>query len=79
MSDAVDDEFYAGYRDGLDRDAPEPSSNRSRCYQHGFMVARADRRGEPVPDVHSKAEEAERRDRAERDWAEFPFYGDARA
>lgn len=73
-----DEEFYAGYRDGLDSDSPEPSENRSRCYRHGFMVARADKRGEPVPNVREKADEAERLDRAERDWRKYPFYEEAR-
>ncbi len=73
-----DDEFYAGYRDGLDSDAPEPSENRSHCYRHGFMVARADKRGEPAPNVREKADEAKRTDRAERGRDKYQFYGDSR-
>jgi hypothetical protein len=69
-----DEEFYAGYCDGLDRDAPEPSTNRSRCYRHSFAVARADRRGEPLRDVHERADLAERLDRAEREWGAYQFF-----
>lgn len=69
-----DDEFYNGYRDGIDAGNPEPSENRSHCYRHSFMVARADKRGEPVPNVHEKADEAERKDRSERDWSDYRFY-----
>lgn len=74
---AEDDEFYAGYRDGLDGDSPDPLENRSHCYRHGFMVERADKRGEPVPNVREKAEEAERKDKAERNWDEYQFYGES--
>jgi hypothetical protein len=38
-------EMVEGYRDGFsDADSPEPSSNRSASYRHGFAVGRADRR-----------------------------------
>lgn len=32
-----------GFRDGYDPAAPEPSSNRSNSYRHGFMVGRLDK------------------------------------
>ena len=41
--DQCDADFVSGYRDGHDRDAPEPSANRSACYRHSFAVGRAER------------------------------------
>lgn len=32
-----------GFLDGYDLTAPEPSSNRSNSYRHGFMVGRLDK------------------------------------
>ena len=40
-------EMVDGYMDGFDLDAPEPSSNRSYSYRHGFANGRDDRRGTP--------------------------------
>ena len=40
-------EMLAGYLDGLDLDAPEPSTNRCRSYRHGFANGRDDRAGKP--------------------------------
>lgn len=40
-------EMREGYHDGLDMDCPEPSSNRSASYRHGFANGRDDRAGEP--------------------------------
>lgn len=48
MIDA-EDEFYEGYRDGRDRDCPEPSENRSYAYRHSFAVGRAELEGTPIP------------------------------
>mgnify|MGYP001104541154 CR=1 FL=1 len=43
MSDIwANDEMVQGYRDGLDKDSPDPSANRTRSYRHGFANARAD-------------------------------------
>ena len=42
-----DDDMLLGYRDGLDREALEPSANRSASYRHGWANARDDRRGTP--------------------------------
>ena len=36
-----------GYRDGSDPSAPEPSTNRSHSYRHGFANSRDDRSGKP--------------------------------
>ena len=33
-------QMLEGYLDGLDRDAPEPSSNRTESYRHGFANGR---------------------------------------
>lgn len=43
----AEDDMTQGYMDGFDRDAPEPSDNRSRSYRHGFANARDDLRGKP--------------------------------
>lgn len=39
----ANDEMIEGFRDGYDLTAPEPSSNRSNSYRHGFMVGRLDK------------------------------------
>jgi hypothetical protein len=39
----ANDEMVQGYMDGDDLTAPEPSSNRSASYRHGFMCARIDK------------------------------------
>lgn len=39
---SANDEMVQGYRDGLNRDSPEPSANRTRSYRHGFANGRAD-------------------------------------
>ena len=41
------DEMTEGYCDGLDLDCPEPSTNRSNAYRHGFANGRDDRRHSP--------------------------------
>lgn len=38
----ANDEMVEGYRDGMKADSPEPSSNRTRSYRHGFLNGRAD-------------------------------------
>lgn len=38
----ANDEMVLGFREGYNRDNPEPSSNRSASYRHGFMCARID-------------------------------------
>jgi hypothetical protein len=43
----MNDDMYEGYRDGFNLDSPEPSSNRSVSYRHGFANGRDDRRGKP--------------------------------
>lgn len=39
----ANDDMLEGFRDGYDLSAPEPSSNRSNSYRHGFMVGRLDK------------------------------------
>lgn len=43
----ANEEMVAGYLDGRDPDAPEPSANRSASYRHGFANARDDLAGKP--------------------------------
>lgn len=38
-------EMIDGYMDGFDLNSPEPSSNRTDSYRHGFMNGRADKTG----------------------------------
>lgn len=35
-------DMTVGYFDGIDPNSPEPSSNRSHCYIHGFRNGRDD-------------------------------------
>lgn len=53
-----EDEFAAGYSDGRDRDAPEPSANRSNAYRHSFAVGRAELAGKPIPAAISRVNAA---------------------
>lgn len=43
----ANDEMVEGFLDGYDLSAPEPSSNRSHSYRHGFANGRDDRAGKP--------------------------------
>lgn len=43
----ADQEMVEGYIDGFNLNNPEPSSNRSASYRHGFQNGRDDRRGTP--------------------------------
>jgi hypothetical protein len=38
----ANDEMVQGFLDGYDPTAPDPSSNRSASYRHGFMCGRLD-------------------------------------
>lgn len=61
----ANDEMVAGYLDGRDLDNPEPSSNRSHSYRHGFRAGRADRGerwGKPFEVVEAMADEAMAKD-----------------
>jgi hypothetical protein len=40
----ANNEMVEGYMDGFDLNNPEPSSNRSHSYRHGFANGRADKR-----------------------------------
>jgi hypothetical protein len=44
---ALLNEMAEGYGDGRDLDAPQPSTNRSMSYKHGFANGRDDRAGAP--------------------------------
>jgi hypothetical protein len=55
----LDQEFMDGYRDGRDRNAPEPSDNRSAAYRHSFGVGRAELAGCPIPAALSRDRAAE--------------------
>lgn len=57
----ANDDMVGGYRDGFDRNSPEPSDNRSRSYRHGFRNGRADRAHTPAgtyQDLCAAADEA---------------------
>lgn len=41
------DDMVQGYMDGLDLQSPDPSSNRTRSYRHGFANGRDDRAKKP--------------------------------
>jgi hypothetical protein len=43
----ANDEMVQGFLDGYDLSAPQPSSNRSHSYRHGFANGRDDRAGKP--------------------------------
>lgn len=43
MTRPANSEMVEGFRDGYDLSAPEPSSNRSASYRHGFLAARIDK------------------------------------
>lgn len=43
MERPANTDMIEGFRDGYDLAAPEPSSNRSNSYRHGFMVGRLDK------------------------------------
>lgn len=60
-------DMLEGYRDGRDLDCPEPSSNRSRSYIHGFKNGRDDRNGKPrasAAQLRAEADEAMAADEA---------------
>lgn len=52
-------EMIEGYRDGRDGSSPEPSSNRSRSYRHGFANGRDDLSGTPRASAHELREIAD--------------------
>ncbi len=55
----VDQEYVDGYRDGRDRDEPEPGPNRSAAYRHSFEIGRAEIAGRPIPAAISRQRAAE--------------------
>lgn len=61
----ANDDMVEGYFDGLDRDSPEPSANRSESYRHGFANGRDDlarRARAPAALIRAGANAAMRRD-----------------
>jgi hypothetical protein len=65
----VPDEMVEGYLDGFNLDNPEPSTNRSASYRHGFANGRDDRAHKPrapAADLRRMADEAIEADRASR-------------
>jgi hypothetical protein len=62
----LSDEMVIGYLDGLDPTSPEPSSNRSHSYRHGFANGRDDLYRHPrttAAKLRDMAAEAKRLDR----------------
>lgn len=55
----LDADFAEGYRDGRDRETPEPSANRSAAYRHSFEVGRAEVEGRPIRAAVSRVRAAE--------------------
>lgn len=43
----MNDDMLEGYLDGLNPNSPEPASNRSHSYRHGFANGRDDLRKKP--------------------------------
>lgn len=63
----ANDEMIAGYRDGRNPDNPEPSSNRSHSYRHGFANGRDDLNRKPRASaavLRQMAEDVEQKDAA---------------
>lgn len=61
------EDMLEGFRDGYDLTAPEPSSNRSASYRHGFMCGRLDkglikRNGRTADDLRQLADLAMAKD-----------------
>lgn len=59
MTRPANDDMVAGFLDGYDLNAPDPSLNRSRSYLHGFANGRADRAGVPRASAQDLREMAE--------------------
>lgn len=47
-------QFFEGYRDGYERDAPKPSGNRHPAYLHSWEIGRAEREGRVIPAAFSR-------------------------
>ena len=63
----MNNEMTEGYKDGMNPDNPEPSSNRSASYRHGFANGRDDLNRKPralAPELRQKAKEAEEQDQS---------------
>ena len=55
----AEDEMVEGYRDGRNRDNPEPSGNRSRAYRHGFQSGRDDLARKPSAPYEARRKQAD--------------------
>lgn len=55
----AEDEMVEGYTDGRKPDNPEPSSNRSRAYRHGFQSGRDDLSKKPSAPYAVRRKQAE--------------------
>ncbi len=53
------DEMVEGYMDGLDASNPEPSTNRSAAYRHGFQSGRDDLTLKPSAPYKQRVAEAD--------------------
>jgi hypothetical protein len=65
-SQPANDDMLQGYLDGFDLSSPEPSSNRSHSYRHGFANGRDDRHNKPrasASEIRRLATEATEADR----------------
>lgn len=63
MKRPANSDMVEGFRDGYDLTSPEPSTNRSASYRHGFMCARIDKgliqwHGRPTDRLRQLADEA---------------------
>lgn len=58
MSQPANAEMVQGYMDGYSLDNPEPSSNRSASYRHGFANGRDDQSGKPRAGAETLREQA---------------------
>lgn len=56
----AEDEMLEGYMDGRVADNPEPSSNRSEAYRHGFQSGRDDLARKPSAPYDVRRVAAER-------------------
>lgn len=55
----ANDDMVRGYRDGFDRNSPEPGPNQSASYCHGFANGRDDLRHQPRASAEQLRKEAD--------------------
>lgn len=56
----ANDDMVAGFLDGFDLSAPEPSANRSASYRHGFANGRADKLHKNIGTAQERGELADK-------------------